>query len=123
MIEFTVTDSYKYVKEKEPIIMPDGVEIPQLPDEWFLYEADVKNVSNKDIKSFSGTLYIQCGEYELELKSDFDKAVASGETIHLEGYGYRYDHLMSSIYGNTDLVILNSDFSELSFKFELYEFE
>lgn len=91
-IEISVTAMETLEQERDPLVMPDGMEIFQPSLYWILFEMDVKNLSEKDIAKFSGTITIIDDDRQLNVSGSFNEMIAAGETVHLSDYGFQISH-------------------------------
>lgn len=91
-IEVSVTAIETFEQERDPLVMPDGMEIFQPSIYWILFEMDVENLSEKNITGFSGTITIIDNDRQLNVSGSFDEIIAAGETIHLSDYGFQISH-------------------------------
>ncbi len=117
-IDFKVLGVSTYVEEKPPLVMPDGMEIPQLANHWMLFKIEVTNKSEQDISSISGNLLMSDDTNSIKLFGTFSETIKAGETVVLENYGMtvNYNDLTMA-----DNMLYGSKFEELTFEFNLTE--
>lgn len=81
-----------------------------------LFEIEIKNISDKEIESISGTLSIMPPDCIFELLCDFDEiSLEPHSTITLDSYGYTFDYASEN-----DIVekkVYQTNFEDIKFHF------
>lgn len=117
-IEVSVTAMETFEQKRDPLIMPDGMEIFQPSLYWIILEIDVKNLSEKDISGFSGTFTIDDNDRQLKVSGNFDEAVSAGATIHLSEYGFQVSQTDMTM---ADDMLMGKTIDDIKIEFALNE--
>lgn len=117
-IVLSVKDMETYEQEREPLVMPDGMEIFQPSIYWIIFEFDVENISDQDIAGFSGHLIIRDGDREIDSLLSIDESIDAGDSVHLEDYGFEVSDSDMSL---ADNMLMNRDLDDIEFEFILDE--
>ena len=118
VVELTVLSKSTYEEKKDPMVLPDGMTIPQMPRRRVLFDLEIKNVSDKDIRGVKGELKITCGETILHMICDFsDMPIEANGSVTENGFGFEI-YSMSNI---GELVVYDAEFEDLEFEFEVSE--
>lgn len=115
-IELTVTNLKTVEQEREPLVMPDGMEIFQPSIYWIVFEMDVKNVSDDDLSGFSGQITITDNDRKLNVSGSFDEKIKAGESVHLTDYGFQVTHNDMTL---ADNMLMDKSIEEIEIEFTL----
>ena len=115
-IEVSVTNIKTVEQKRDPLIMPDGMEIAQPSIYWIVFEIDVKNTSSENISNFSGQITITDNDRKLNVSGTFDEDINAGESVQLSDYGFQVSHNDMTM---ADNMLMGKSLEEIKIEFVL----